>query len=774
MLGLLTGALLAPVGQEALAATDFLPVEEAFQPSAEALSADQLAVRWQIAPGYYLYQSKFRLRSDTAGITLGKPELPPGEVRQDQFFGEVNIYRDQVEIKIPIERGDTQAQNLTLLARFQGCADAGFCYPPEEVALDVALPAASQGAETGPAQAEAQASDPISALREGSGAKRSFGLEDDILPAEEAFVFEAEIKTPNQLELRWNIAPETYLYRDEISVELAPESAAGVQLGAFELPAAEIKADTVRPDGSIGDVAIYHGLLSAELPLLRTSGEATEIALTARFQGCAERGICYPPVTETITLALPATDELADAQALASAEVDQAKAAATEGGAPSEERVSEQDQIAAKLASVGIFGAVALFFGLGLLLAFTPCVFPMIPILSGIIAGQGKGITTRQAFMLSLAYVLAMALTYAVVGVFAGLFGANLQAAFQTPWVLVLFAGVFVALALSMFGFYDLQLPSALQTRLTELSNKQEGGTLIGAAIMGSLSALIVGPCVAPPLMGALIFIGQTGDAVLGFFALLGLGLGMGAPLLLIGTSAGKLLPRAGMWMDAVKAVFGALLLAVAVLLLERILPAAISLLLWGLLLIGSAVYLGALEPLQEGASGWRKLWKGLGVALLIYGTLMLVGTAAGGRDTLQPLRGLVAAGGGGEAAAHADFKRIKTVADLERELAAAAQQGKPVMLDFYADWCVSCKEMERYTFPEPEVQAAMDNFVLLQSDVTANDAEDKALMQERFGIHGPPAMLFFDTASTELRGYRLVGFVPPDEFAAHLREIAP
>jgi thiol:disulfide interchange protein DsbD len=398
----------------------------------------------------------------------------------------------------------------------------------------------------------------------------------------------------------------------------------------------------------------------------------------------------------------------------------------------------------------------------------------MIPILSGIIAGQGDSITTRKAFFLSLAYVLAMALTYAVVGVIAGMFGANLQATFQNPWVLTVFAGVFVALALSMFGFYDLQLPSSVQSKLAEISNKQEGGTLFGAAIMGALSALIVGPCVAPPLMGALIFIGQTGDAVLGFFALLGLGLGMGAPLLAIGTSAGKLLPRAGGWMDAVKAVFGVLLLAVAILLVERILPAAVAMLLWGLLLIASGVYMGALTSLTAESGGWAKLWKSIGLALLVYGMLMLVGAAAGGKDTIQPLRGLAPAGGSAAAAAHAEFKRIKTVEDLDREVAAAAAAGKPVMLDFYADWCVSCKEMERYTFPEPEVVAAMEKFVLLQADVTANDAEDKALMQGRFGLPGPPAMMFFDASGEELRGYRLVGFVPAEEFAAHLREIAP
>ncbi|MCF7994281.1 MAG: protein-disulfide reductase DsbD, partial [Chromatiaceae bacterium] len=532
---------------------------------------------------------------------------------------------------------------------------------------------------------------------------------------------------------------------------------------------------TVRPDGTIGDIAIYHGDVNLSVPLLRGSAEATSVTLVAKYQGCAERGICYPPVTDRLTLDLPpATTTVALTEPATAESANPAPPAGEAAGSAAPERVSEQDQIAARLAETGIFGALAIFFVLGLLLSFTPCVFPMIPILSGIIAGQGSKITTRQAFFLSLAYVLAMALTYAIVGVIAGLFGANLQAAFQNPWVLATFAAIFVALSLSMFGFYDLQLPSSVQTKLTQLSNKQQGGTLTGAAIMGALSALIVGPCVAPPLMGALIFIGKTGDAVLGFFALLGLGLGMGAPLLAIGTSAGKLLPRAGAWMDSVKAVFGVLLLAVAVLLVERVIPAAFAMALWALLLISAGVYLGALTQHGPEASGWSKLWKSLGVALLVYGVLMLVGAAAGGKDTIQPLRGLApAAGGGGAVAAHPEFKRIKTLADLDQAVAEASTGGKPVMLDFYADWCVSCKEMERYTFPDPAVQLAMQRYVLLQADVTANDAEDKALMQERFGIPGPPAMMFFDSSGQEQRGWRLVGFVPADEFAAHLNEFA-
>jgi thiol:disulfide interchange protein DsbD len=783
----LLAALLLPA--TAAAEEEFLEPDQAFRISGAATAPDEVVVRWDIAPGYYMYRSKFRFASESPGIDVGRPGLPPAETKQDEFFGEVQIYRDRVEARLPVERAADAGDVVAIEAKSQGCADAGLCYPPQQQRILLELPtlaAAQTVAGTPPtappaptpglSRAPASPQSMAQALAgggatSGGGIAQSLGLgmDDDILPAEEAFRFTAEVAAPDRLRLTWDVAPGTYLYQEKIA--LALENAQDVQLGAYQLPEAEVKPDTVRPDGTIGDVAIYHGIVDIDVPLRRGAAAPTDVTLVAGFQGCAERGICYPPVTERIALALPAATETVALTAAAPTE-DTATAPGAERAAAPPARVSEQDQIAARLADTGILGAMAIFFGLGLLLAFTPCVFPMIPILSGIIAGQGDSITTRKAFFLSLAYVLAMALTYAVVGVIAGLFGANLQATFQNVWVLTAFAAVFVALSLSMFGFYELQLPSSWQSKLTEMSNKQEGGTLAGAAIMGALSALIVGPCVAPPLMGALIFIGKTGDAVLGFFALLGLGLGMGAPLLAIGTSAGKLLPRAGAWMDAVKAVFGVLLLAVAILLVERVLPEAVSMLLWGLLLISSGVYMGALTNLTPESGGWTKLWKALGLALLVYGVLMLVGAAAGGRDTIQPLRGLAPAGGG--AAAHAQFKRIKSVADLDREIAAAGREGKPVMLDFYADWCVSCKEMERYTFPNPDVIAAMERFVLLQADVTANDDEDKALMQERFGIPGPPAMLFFDASGQELRGWRLVGFVPAHEFAAHLREIAP
>jgi thiol:disulfide interchange protein DsbD len=439
---------------------------------------------------------------------------------------------------------------------------------------------------------------------------------------------------------------------------------------------------------------------------------------------------------------------------------------------PAGEPISEQDSIAASLASGNIILTLLTFFGLGLLLAFTPCVFPMIPILSGIIIGQGEKITTGKAFSLSLAYVLAMAATYTVAGVLAGLFGANIQVWFQNPWVLGVFAGIFVLLSLSMFGFYELQMPNAIQSRLTEVSNKQKGGSLVGAAIMGLLSALIVGPCVTAPLVGALIYIGQTGDAVLGGAALFFLSLGMGAPLLVIGTSAGKLLPRAGAWMDATKAVFGVLLLGVAIWLIERVIPEAVTLVLAAALLIISAIYMGALEPIREAASGWMRLWKGIGIIMLIWGAIMLFGAASGGSDLLQPLKGIhgsSAAMTTEQAQNELHFRKVKSLADLEQAVDEARGNGQPVMFDFYADWCVSCKEMEKYTFTDPGVQKALEGVMLLQADVTANDAQDKELLAN-FGIIGPPAILFFDKKGVEKRNYRVVGYKPAEEFAAHIR----
>jgi thiol:disulfide interchange protein DsbD len=399
---------------------------------------------------------------------------------------------------------------------------------------------------------------------------------------------------------------------------------------------------------------------------------------------------------------------------------------------------------------------LATFFGLGLLLAFTPCVLPMVPILSGIIAGQGSNVTTARAFSLSLTYVLGMAVMNTLAGVAAAAAGQQIQAMFQQPWIIVLFALLFVALALSMFGLFTLQLPSALQTRLSDVSNQQRAGTFGGVAVMGALSALIVTACVAPPLFAALAVIAQTGDVVRGGSALFAMSLGMGAPLLVIGTSAGRLLPKAGAWMETVKKFFGVLMLAVAAWMLERIVAERWALLLWAVpALTGAWLLWREIRP--RSALGWAG--RLLGVALGLYGLLLLAGVVLGGRSLLAPIPQWQAE------VRSLEFQRIKTVADLDREVAAAAAAGRPVMLDFYADWCVSCKEMERYTFTDAAVQRALGNAVLLKADVTANDADDQALLQ-RFGIFGPPTIAFWRADGVEQKNYRVVGFMPAAEFA--------
>jgi thiol:disulfide interchange protein DsbD len=425
----------------------------------------------------------------------------------------------------------------------------------------------------------------------------------------------------------------------------------------------------------------------------------------------------------------------------------------------------EQDRLATLIVDGHWLSIIGQFYLLGLLLAFTPCVLPMVPILSGVIVGLDKDRSTGLAFMLSLAYVLAMAFAYALFGAIAGLFGHNLQAAMQAPAVLIGFSALFVALSLSMFGVYKLQLPSSLQSRLSELSAKQKSGTLLGAAIMGFFSALIVGPCVAPPLAGALLYIGQTGDPMRGGMALFTLGLGMGTPLLLLGTLEGRMLPKTGAWMNRINHLFGFLLLGVAIWLLSRIASAHLIMLMWGTLTLGLGVYLGALSRAER--SGWQQLEQTAGLLALVYGVLILIGAALGGSDPLRPLA-TQSHGSATNQTRHADFEAIKSSDDLQAALALTEQ---PVMLDFYADWCVACKDMEKHVFPDPQVSALMQEMHLLQADVTRNDATDKALMNE-LGVIGPPTMIFYHADGSELSKLRLIGELDANEFAAHLRRV--
>ncbi len=730
--------------------------DEAFVLSTKVIDANTVHAEWKIADKYYLYRNKFKFISETDGVTPGTPTFPKGHIKEDEFFGKVETYRNKIAVDIPLNRSGS-ANTLSMKITAQGCADMGICYPPQTKTVSFTLPTAAAPQSTAADTEKSGGLNPLNALKSLGNSLGLLDSSDHFLPPDEAFVFSAEAINGNTLRAHWDIHDGTYLYQDKFKFAL--KDANGITLGIPVLPKGDKKVDD-----SFGEMIVYHHGVDIDIPLARTNLDATDIVLVAKYQGCADAGFCYPPMSKEMPVSLPA--------GMASAAANGTNSGTDSAEAPPK---SEQDRIADSLSSGNTLLTIITFFGFGLLLAFTPCVFPMIPILSSIIVGQGEAITTRRAFIMSLVYVLAMAFTYTAAGIAAGAFGQNLQAAFQNPWILGSFAGVFVALSFSMFGFYDLQMPSFIQSKLTNASNSQQGGTLTGVAIMGLLSALIVGPCVAAPLAGALIYIGQTGDMVLGGLALFALSLGMGAPLLAIGASAGKLLPRAGTWMDVIKAVFGVMMLAVAIWMLERIVPVAVAMALWGVLMIGSAIYMGALEPVGEG-SGWRKLWKGMGVALLIYGALLLIGTAAGGKDTMQPLHGLAMMSGGGSAggsASHGNemvFKRIKGLAALDREVAAASAAGKSVMVDFYADWCVSCKEMEKYTFSDAGVQQALTNTVLLQADVTVQDDDDKAL-QKKFGIIGPPSILFFGVDGKERKAYRVVGFVGPGPFRDHVEK---
>jgi thiol:disulfide interchange protein DsbD len=717
---------------------EFLPPQEAYKYSASVADGD-VVVRLHIAPGYYLYRDRMGLASATPGVTIGPPRLPVGEDHEDQYFGKQVIYRGDIALAAKLQF-DGAPRPFELSLKLQGCADAGLCYPPQRWTTRVDASEAALGAPASPIAGKPE--------RKGFDLKRLLAggpkSESDFLPADQAFVFSAESSSADRITLSWEIADGYYLYRDKVKV-VAPGGE--VQLGQPGFPEGK-----THHDDYFGDQVVYYGELQADVPVAAAAG-TREVALQVSYQGCADAGLCYPPIRKELRVALAAPGSAA--------------AASASRGAQGRMQ-SEQDALAEKIRSGSLLAVLATFFGAGLLLAFTPCVLPMVPILSGIIVGAGRDrpVSRGRAFSLSLAYVLGMALTYTIAGAAFAAAGQQAQAFFQKPWIIVLFAGLFVVLALGMFGAFNLQVPAAFQARIADLSNRQRQGTLLGTAVMGALSSLIVTACVAPPLVAALAVIGQSGNVFRGGAALFALSLGMGAPLLLVGASAGRLLPKAGPWMDAVKAVFGVMMLGVAVWMLGRILPGPMTLALWSVLAFVTGYYLVAAGG-RGAKGGWSTVRRGLGALVALYGVLMLVGAVSGSSDPLKPLAALRAPETGSRAE-RLVLTRIKTVADFERALADAQSAGRPLMLDFYADWCVSCKEMEERTFTDEGVQAELVRAVLLQADVTANDEADQALLK-RFGILGPPTIVFFGTDGAERADYRVVGFKPADEFRRHV-----
>lgn len=718
----------------ALSQDDILKPDEAFiLEEPELIAPDKIKLKWKIAEEYYLYKDEFNFSSDN--VVIGQPEFSESKSKRDVTMGKVvDVFYKKAEITLPIAAKDGNLPaEIHLKTRHQGCFEGGICFPPKENTFTLAN-ADSSGTSSDNGAGGLS-------LAEQLGLKKG---QDGAIPVEEAFQLEVLPYNPAEkmLTARVYITPDHYLYKEKFKFTLEGENQE--QLGEPEFPPTVMKDDPY-----YGEIEVYTQNIDIKIPV---PGElAADATLATEYQGCSESsGICYPPVTAKYPVQMgtdkPSQETLAESSSQAG------------------ETKNSDDVFVDTLNNKNFITIMAVFFLAGLGLALTPCVFPMIPILSGIIAGQSGYLSTSRAFALSLAYVLPMALTYAIVGIIAGMSGANLQVILQTPWVIGSFAFLFVILSLSMFGFYELQMPAGIQSRLSEISNRQQGGSIIGAGIMGVLSALIVGPCVTAPLIGALIFIAQTKDAVLGGMALFALGMGMGAPLLAIGTSAGRFLPRAGVWMDTTKSIFGVLMLALAIWMLDRIVPPQITMLLTGILLLVSSIYTGAIDRITEETTNFDRFWKGLGMVMMIYGILLILGAALGGKHLTQPLKGAFAGSYAATATAAAPvqdekFITITTTSELNNLLAQAKANNQLAMMDFYATWCVSCKEVE-HTLQQPEVVASLQGIMKIKADVTSNDE-----LMKQFDVFGPPQLLFFDKNGEENRSLRHVGVIEPNEF---------
>lgn len=752
-----------------LADEDPLAPAEAFPMTAKAKNIDTLTVEWNIADLYYMYHDKFSFRTDTPGVKLGTPVIPAGKIKKDPYFGNVETHRGKISIDVPITLTGTNISSINLITRSQGCADMGLCYPPYEQNAKIKLLGSAAAAST-------IAADPLQAIAE---LGKNMGLEEEeFLEPDKAFVVSTTNGDKQSLVAHWMIADGYYMYRDKFKFTLknAPE---GISLGKVELPEGKTKYDEY-----FGDIKVFYKAITAQIPIIGDlKGKTVQIELT--YQGCADAGLCYPPTFKTVDY-----DPAGNSKISASTTTTQPAAAVVK---PSTDHMGTQlgddEKLIGMFRGDNLFAILISLLGLGLLLAFTACMYPMIPIVSSIIVGHGEKVTASKGFMLSLIYILAMAFTFGVIGAIFGFTGeaSNITAQMQKPWVLTLFAGLFVLLALSMFGFYNIQIPSALQSRLNDISNRQDGGSLIGVAIMGVLSALIIGPCGGPILLATIAGSAASNSAVLGFLYMFTLAIGMGLPLLVVGAGGGKLLPRAGNWMETIKAIAGVILLALAIVFLERVFSSTVYMTLWAILFIVSATYMGAFQPVNEGSSGWKKLLRGLGLTLFVYGVIVMLGGFTGARNFNDPLHGsrmlgqsspMTLAARSGPQPAYVEFAqgkpsvvkggltfiKVKTVADFERELKVATAAGKTVMLDFYADWCTYCKQFDDYVFSDTKVQQSLVNTVLLQADITLQDDADKAVLKH-VDVITAPAILFFNTSNKEIRKQRVLGLMTAEQF---------
>lgn len=553
------------------------------------------------------------------------------------------------------------------------------------------------------------------------------------LSNDEAFAFSVSRVKSDVAMVNWQIAPGYYLYTNRVRITVDPKTPVDVQL-----PQGDLKYDA-----SLGRLEVYHGNITVPV-VFKTNPQ--QITLDVDYQGCSQEGFCYPPMHKSMLVNM------------VNGSVEQMNTP-TSSTHSWKSLLTDQNGVKNLLGSQHLGMLLLIFAGLGLLLAFTPCVLPMVPILTGIIVGQKQAVTTKKAFFLSLVYVLGSAITYSIAGLIAATMGSSLQAWLQKPWIIAVVSGLFVLLALSLFGLYDLQVPRRWQNRITGWSNQQQGGTYVGVFLMGMISTLIVSPCVTAPLVGVLMYIGQTGDRILGASALFAMGIGMGIPLILIGMSAGKWLPKSGSWMESVKKIFGVLMLGMAIWLSSRITSQTVTLIFWGVLLLGFALYLGLYLPQLISRP---KFARALGLMVGISGVLVI-----GGVSMPNVVHGLMSKHQT-EIAETNSFFVIHDMATLNKQLALAQAAHKPVILDFYADWCESCVTMDRNVFMNPNVQNALSKYVLLRADLTANSEDDQAILKS-YDVIAPPTVLFFDGQGREMNTNRIVGEVDAKEFLLRL-----
>jgi thiol:disulfide interchange protein DsbD len=748
---------------------ELLDPDKAFVLSTRVLDAQTLEARWKIADGYYMYRDKFRFEPVDDSVVLQTPVFPAGKVKDDPLFGTVVTYIGEVAVQLPFARRNQDADGARLRITAQGCNEpVGVCYPPITKEVNYELPPMI-ATVTRAATAKITS---LQSLRDLVGGDAT----GEFLPPDQAFVLEIDRSDAAQLRARFVIADGYYLYRDKTRFTLTEpsgEPAKAVKLGDYVLPPGKPKVDEY-----FGKTEVYYHGLEIGLPLRGVVTRTARLQLHATYQGCADQGICYPPIKKRFAITLDAngiaklTAVTIEGDASPMASPGLAVATPT---TPAGRNITTRVTGSFLLAVLGAFAT-------GLLLTFTPCVLPMIPIVSGIIVGQAdKEITKLRGGALAATYVLGTAVTYTAIGAVAGATGDQLQAYFQNPWAIALLAAVFVAMALSMFGLYELQMPSFIQSRVHTRLQGLRGGTLTGVFLLGLVSALIVGACVSPLLISVLSVAIVSKNPLLGAAIMFTMALGMGVILIAVGLGASFLLPKAGAWMERVKQVFGVLLVAVAIYLLGLI-PQVPVLLLWGAFFIVVAVYLGATQTLPSAVSGWRYLWKGVGTFLLVWGVLALIGGLTGSRDLLRPLPATLSTLGltpvAGSAAPTTQsprlFERISTVRALDERLEAARRMGRPVLIDYYADWCTDCLRMERTTFADPRVrQVLSDNFVLLQLDVTDAFSPETAALKQRFGVYGPPATLFLSANGEERRELRFYGYRSAEAFLAIVRQAA-